>query len=206
MLTLIKSSFIEFKLTVLRNKKTSNSLFRQTMNEISYLIAADVLQYLKYKKINVQTPLIKTTGLSIVKPPIIVPILRAGLGLVEGFVKFLPDVEKGHIGLYRDEQTYQPVEYLCKLPKIKNKIIFVLDPMLATGNSSSAAIDLIKDKGAKMSNIKLVSLLATPEGVKNLSKKQKGLHIFTCSLDKSLNKNKFIVPGLGDAGDRYMGT
>jgi uracil phosphoribosyltransferase len=206
MLTLIKSSFIEFKLTVLRNKKTSNSLFRQTMNEISYLIAADVLQHLKYKKINIQTPLIKTTGLLIVKPPIIVPILRAGLGLVEGFVKFLPDVEKGHIGLYRDEQTYQPVEYLCKLPKIKNKIIFVLDPMLATGNSSSAAIDLIKDKGAKMSNIKLVSLLATPEGVKNLSKKQKGLHIFTCSLDKSLNKNKFIVPGLGDAGDRYMGT
>jgi len=206
MLTLIKSSFIEFKLTVLRNKKTSNSLFRQTMNEISYLIAADVLQHLKYKKINIQTPLIKTTGLLIDTPPIIVPILRAGLGLVEGFVKFLPDVEKGHIGLYRDEQTYQPVEYLCKLPKIKNKIIFVLDPMLATGNSSSAAIDLIKDKGAKMSNIKLVSLLATPEGVKNLSKKQKGLHIFTCSLDKSLNKNKFIVPGLGDAGDRYMGT
>ena len=206
MLTLIKSPFIEFKLTKLRDKKTSNSLFRQTMNEISYLIAADVLQYLKYKKINVQTPLVKTTGLSIINPPIIVPILRAGLGLVEGFVKFLPDVEKGHIGLYRDEQTYEPVEYLCKLPKIKNKTVFVLDPMLATGNSSSAAIDLIRGKGVKMCNIKLVSLLAAPEGVKNLTKKQKGIHIFTCSLDKSLNKNKFIVPGLGDAGDRYMGT
>jgi len=206
MLTLIKSPFIEFKLTILRNKKTSNAIFRQTMNEISYLIAADVLQYLKYKKITVQTPLVKTNGLSIVNSLIIVPILRAGLGLVEGFVKFLPDVEKGHIGLYRDEQTYEPVEYLCKLPKIKNKIIFVLDPMLATGNSSSAAIDLIKDKGVKMKDIKLVSLLAAPEGIKNLNKKQKGLHIFTCSLDKSLNKNKFIVPGLGDAGDRYMGT
>jgi len=206
MITLIKSSFIEYKLTILRNKKTSNSLFRQTMNEISYLIAADVLQHLTYKKINIYTPLVKTTGLSIKNSPIIVPILRAGLGLVEGFVKFLPDVEKGHIGLYRDEQTYQPVEYLCKLPKIKNKIIFVLDPMLATGNSSSAAIDLIRDKGAQINNIKLVSLLAAPEGVKNLSKKQKGLHIFTCSLDKNLNKNKFIVPGLGDAGDRYMGT
>ena len=206
MLTLIKSPFIEFKLTILRNKKTSNAIFRQTMNEISYLIAADVLQYLKYKKITVQTPLIKTNGLSIANSLIIVPILRAGLGLVEGFVKFLPDVEKGHIGLYRDEQTYEPVEYLCKLPKIKNKIIFVLDPMLATGNSSSAAIDLIKDKGVKMKDIKLVSLLAAPEGIKNLNKKQKGLHIFTCSLDKSLNKNKFIVPGLGDAGDRYMGT
>ena len=206
MLTLIKSPFIEFKLTILRNKKTSNTLFRQTMNEISYLIAGDVLQHLKYKKISVQTPLIKTTGLLIVNPPIIVPILRAGLGLVEGFVKFLPDVEKGHIGLYRDEQTYQPVEYLCKLPKTKNKTIFILDPMLATGNSSSAAIDLIKEKGVKISDIKLVSLLAAPEGIKNLSKKQKGLHIFTCSLDKSLDKNKFIVPGLGDAGDRYMGT
>ena len=206
MLTLIKSSFIEFKLTILRDKKTSNSLFRQTMNEISYLIAADVLQHLSYKKIRVETPLVKTSGLILKKSPIIVPILRAGLGLIEGFVKFLPDVEKGHIGLYRDEQTYQPVEYLCKLPKIKNKTIFVLDPMLATGNSSSAAIDLIKNKGAKMSDIKLVSLLAAPEGVKNITKKQKGLHIFTCSLDKNLNRNKFIVPGLGDAGDRYMGT
>ena len=206
MLTLIKSSFIEYKLTILRNKKTSNSLFRQTMNEISYLIAADVLQHLSYKKIRVETPLVKTSGLILKKSPIIVPILRAGLGLIEGFVKFLPDVEKGHIGLYRDEQTYQPVEYLCKLPKIKNKTIFVLDPMLATGNSSSAAIDLIKNKGAKMSDIKLVSLLAAPEGVKNITKKQKGLHIFTCSLDKNLNRNKFIVPGLGDAGDRYMGT
>ena len=206
MLTLIKSPFIEYKLTILRNKKTSNSLFRQTMNEISYLIAAEVLKYLKYNKISIQSPIMKTTGLNLSDPVIIVPILRAGLGLVEGFVKFLPEVEKGHIGLYRDEQTYQPVEYLCKLPKTKNKKIIVLDPMLATGNSSSAAIELIKGKGVKIKNIMLVSLLAAPEGVKNLSKKQKGLQIFTCSLDKSLNKNKFIVPGLGDAGDRYMGT
>jgi len=206
MLTLIKSSFIEYKLTILRNKKTSNSLFRQTMNEISYLIAAEVLQQLKYRKISIQSPVMKTTGLNLAEPVIIIPILRAGLGLVEGFVKFLPEVEKGHIGLYRDEQTYQPVEYLCKLPKTKNKKIIVLDPMLATGNSSSAAIELIKEKGVKTKDIFLVSLLAAPEGVKNLNKKQKGLHIFTCSLDKGLNKKKFIVPGLGDAGDRYMGT
>ena len=206
MLTLIKSSFIEYKLTILRNKKTSNSLFRQTMNEISYLIAAEVLQQLKYRKISIQSPVMKTTGLNLAEPVIIIPILRAGLGLVEGFVKFIPEVEKGHIGLYRDEQTYQPVEYLCKLPKTKNKKIIVLDPMLATGNSSSAAIELIKGKGVKIKDIILVSLLAAPEGVKNLNKKQKGLHIFTCSLDKGLNKKKFIVPGLGDAGDRYMGT
>ena len=206
MLTLIKSPFIEYKLTILRNKRTSNSLFRQTMNEVSYLIAGEVLKHLSYKKKSIQTPVTKTIGLDMSDPLIIVPILRAGLGLIEGFVKFLPNVEKGHIGLYRDEQTYQPVEYLCKLPKVKNKKIIVLDPMLATGNSSSAAIDLIKDKGVKTKDIKLVSLLASPEGVKNLNKKQKGLHIFTCSLDKGLNKNKYIVPGLGDAGDRYMGT
>ena len=206
MLTLIKSPFLEYKLTILRNKRTKNSLFRQTMNEISYLIAAEVLKHIKFKKIKIQTPIQNTSGNEISNPIIIVPILRAGLGLVEGFVKFLPNVEKGHIGLYRDEQTYQPVEYLCKLPKVNNKTILVLDPMLATGNSSSAAIDLIKERGVKVKNIKLVSLLAAPEGIKNIRKNHKDLHIFTCSLDKGLNKKKYIVPGLGDAGDRYMGT
>jgi len=206
MLTLIKSPFLEYKLTILRNKRTKNSLFRQTMNEISYLIAAEVLKHIKFKKIKIQTPIKNTSGNEISNPLIIIPILRAGLGLVEGFVKFLPNVEKGHIGLYRDEQTYQPVEYLCKLPKVSNKTILVLDPMLATGNSSSAAIDLIKERGVKVKNIKLVSLLAAPEGIKNIRKNHKDLHIFTCSLDKGLNKKKYIVPGLGDAGDRYMGT
>ena len=206
MLTLIKSPFLEYKLTILRNKRTKNSLFRQTMNEISYLIAAEVLKQIKFKKIKIQTPIQNTWGNEISNHIIIVPILRAGLGLIEGFVKFLPNVEKGHIGLYRDEQTYQPVEYLCKLPKVNNKTILVLDPMLATGNSSSAAIDLIKERGVKVKNIKLVSLLAAPEGIKNIRKNHKDLHIFTCSLDKGLNKKKYIVPGLGDAGDRYMGT
>ena len=206
MLTLIKSAFIDYKLTILRNKKTSNSLFRQTMNEVSYLIAAEVLKYLKLKRISIQTPLTKTQGKDLSKSVVIVPILRAGLGLIEGFVKFLPDVEKGHIGLYRDEQTYKPVEYLFKLPKVKNKIFIVLDPMLATGNSSIEAIKLIKNSGVAIHNIQFVSLLAAPEGIKNLRKTYKDLRIFTCSIDKGLNKNKFIVPGLGDAGDRYMGT
>ena len=206
MLTLIKSPFLEYKLTILRNKKTTNSLFRQTMNEISYLIAAEVLKYVKYKRISIQTPLTKSLGKDLSKTIVIVPILRAGLGLIEGFIKFLPNAEKGHIGLYRDEQTYRPVEYLCKLPKIKNKDFIVLDPMLATGNSAIEAINLIKRSGVTLSNIKLVSLLAAPEGIKNIKKHHKGLHFFTCSIDKKLNKNKFIVPGLGDAGDRYMGT
>ena len=206
MLTLIKSPFLEYKLTILRNRKTTNSLFRQTMNETSYLIAVEVFKYLKFKRISVQTPVKKTTGKNLSQSIVIVPILRAGLGLVEGFVKLLPDAEKGHIGLYRDEQTYKPVEYLCKLPTIKNKMFIVLDPMLATGNSSVEAITLIKKSGVTTSNIILVSLLAAPEGIENLKKTHKGIILFTCSVDKGLNKNKFIVPGLGDAGDRYMGT
>ena len=141
MLILINSPFLDFKLSILRNKKTSNSLFRQTMNEISYLIAAEILKHLKYKQISIQTPLTKTKGKDLSKSVVIVPILRAGLGLVEGFVKFLPKADKGHIGLYRDEQTYKPVEYLFKIPRIKNKIFIVLDPMLATGNSSVEAIN-----------------------------------------------------------------
>ena len=206
MLTLIKSPFIEYKLTILRKRRTPNPLFRQTMNEISYLIAAEVLKHLKYKKISIQTPLTQTKGIDLSKLIVLVPILRAGLGLVEGFVKFLPNAEKGHIGLYRDEQTYKPVEYLFKLPKVKNKIFIVLDPMLATGNSSIEAINLIKKSGVSSKNIKLVSLISAPEGIKNFKKSHKGLHLFTCSVDKGLNKKKFIVPGLGDAGDRYMGT
>ena len=206
MITSIKSTFLEYKMTILRNKKTSNSLFRQTMNEASYLIAAEVLKHLKYKKVTVQTPLKKTTGKDLAQQVILVPILRAGLGLLEGFVKFLPDAEKGHIGLYRDEQTYEPVEYLFKLPKTKNKKVLVLDPMLATGNSSIAAINLIKNKGVNIKDVSLISLLAAPEGIKNVKKNHRSLHIFTCQIDAKLDKNKFIVPGLGDAGDRYMGT
>ena len=176
------------------------------MNEASYLIASEVLKFMPYKKISVQTPLTKTFGKKLSQQIILVPILRAGLGLLEGFVKFLPDAEKGHIGLYRDEQTYEPVEYLFKLPKTKNKKVLVLDPMLATGNSSIAAINLIKGNGVKTKDVFLISLLAAPEGLKNLQKNHKSLHIFTCKIDSKLNKKKFIVPGLGDAGDRYMGT
>ena len=206
MLVVIKSSFIEYKLTILRNKKTKSSMFRQTMNEISYLIAGEVLKHVKFDKISIQTPIKKTTGKKLSKPIVIVPILRAGLGLVEGFIKLLPNAEKGDIGLFRDEQTYKPVEYLCKLPKVKDKIFIILDPMLATGNSAKEAISLLKTSGIKIQNIIFVSLLASPEGLKNIQKTYQHLKIFTASLDDGLDKNKFIVPGLGDAGDRYMGT
>tara|TARA_B100000700_G_C14789640_1_gene735239 strand:- start:122 stop:742 length:621 start_codon:yes stop_codon:yes gene_type:complete len=206
MLTIIKSQFLESKLTILRNKKTSNNVFRQVMNETSFLIAAEVLKKVPYEKDTIETPLAKTSGNKISKKIVFVPILRAGLGLVEGFTKLLPDAERGHIGLYRDEQTYRPVEYLCKLPSIKNKFFIVLDPMLATGHSASAAIRLLLKSGVKINNMFFVSLLSSPEGIKQLRKDHKNIRIFTASMDKKLNKNKFIVPGLGDAGDRYMGT
>lgn len=206
MLTVIKSPFLESKLTILRNKKTSNSLFRQTMDESSYLIAADVLKHVPMENTLVTTPLKKTSGKKISRKIVLVPILRAGLGLVEGFTKLLPEAERGHIGLYRDEQTYKPVEYLCNLPKPNNKFFIVLDPMLATGNSSNAAINLLLKSGVRINSIYLVSLLAAPEGIKYLKSRQKNLRIFTGSLDEKLNNVKFIVPGLGDAGDRYMGT
>ena len=206
MLTIIKSPFLQSKLTVLRNKYTSNSLFRRTMDESSYLIAADVLKNIPLEKSIVYTPIKKTAGKKISRKIVLVPILRAGLGLVEGFTKLLPEAERGHIGLYRDEQTYKPVEYLCNLPKPENKFFIVLDPMLATGNSSSAAIKLLLKSGIKIRSIFLVSLLAAPEGIRNLESRHKFLKVFTASLDEKLNKEKFIVPGLGDAGDRYMGT
>ena len=179
MLTVIKSSFIEYKLTILRNKKTSNTLFRQTMNEVSYLMASETLKNLRFKKISIYTPLKKTLGKDLSQSIVIVPILRAGLGLVEGFIKLLPNAERGHIGLYRDEQTYKPVEYLCKLPKTKNKFFLVLDPMLATGNSSVEAVNLLKRSGIKILNIMLVSLLAAPEGLKNIQEVHHKLKIFT---------------------------
>ncbi len=206
MLTIIKSPFLESKLTILRNKKTHSVLFRQTMNESSYLLAAEVLKYIPIRKKIIETPIKRTVGKVLKQKIVLVPILRAGLGLIEGFTKLLPESERGHIGLYRDEQTYKPIEYLCKLPKAENKFFIILDPMLATGHSSSAAIKLLIKSSVKMKNIFLVSLLAAPEGIQYIQNKHKYLKLFTASIDQRLNKNKFIVPGLGDAGDRYMGT
>tara|TARA_B100001123_G_scaffold421568_1_gene529310 strand:+ start:816 stop:1436 length:621 start_codon:yes stop_codon:yes gene_type:complete len=206
MITIIKSPLIESKLGILRNKNTSGKNFRRSMDEISYLIAAEVAKSLIYKKKKIITPLKKTTILEINQKIVLVPILRAGLGLLEGFIKLIPESECGHIGLYRDEETYKPVEYLCKLPKMKNKLVILLDPMLATGNSSKVAINLLLSHGVKIKNIFFVSLLSSPEGIKYLKKNFKSLKIFTASIDERLNQKKFIVPGLGDAGDRYMGT
>jgi uracil phosphoribosyltransferase len=160
---------------------------------------------LNLQKIPVLTPLEKTQGYRVGDPFILVPILRAGLGLVGGFVEVLPDARVGHIGLYRDEETLKPVDYYLKLPKkIARAQVFILDPMLATGGSAVAATSVLKDKGAK--KIRFVSLVAAPEGVKALSRAHPDVKIYTCSLDRELNSKGYILPGLGDAGDRIFGT
>ena len=203
----ITHPLVQHKLSSLRIKTTKPKEFRQLVNEIAMLLTYEVTRNLPMTEVEIETPLMSMNApwLACLKPALI-SILRAGNGLLEGVLQVIPDAKVGHIGLYRDEQTYEPVEYLFKLPRVKNKKVLILDPMLATGNSSIAAINLIKNKGVNIKDIFLVSLLAAPEGIKNIQKNQKGIHIFTCNIDAKLNKNKFIVPGLGDAGDRYMGT
>jgi uracil phosphoribosyltransferase len=168
-------------------------------------MAYEVTRDLQIKQVTVMTPLEKTKGVKVIEPAILVPILRAGLGLVGGFVEVLPDARVGHIGLYRDEETLKPVDYYLKLPNnIGRALVLILDPMLATGGSAVAATKVLKKKGAK--NIRFVSLVAAPEGVRALSTNHPDVKIYTCSLDRQLNSKGYILPGLGDAGDRIFGT
>jgi uracil phosphoribosyltransferase len=168
-------------------------------------MAYEVTKDLRLRQFKVATPLEKTAGYAVADPIILIPILRAGLGLVGGFVEVIPDARVGHIGLYRDEETLKPVDYYLKFPKkLGGSLSLVLDPMLATGGSAAAAVTYLKKKGAK--KIRFVSLVAAPEGVKTLTKKHPDVKIYTCSLDRKLNSKGYILPGLGDAGDRIFGT
>jgi uracil phosphoribosyltransferase len=168
-------------------------------------MAIEVTRDLPLKSAVVETPLAKTTGYVLSRPVVLVPILRAGLGLVGGFVEVLPDARVGHIGLYRDEQSLKPVDYYFKVPKnLREAMVFLLDPMLATGGSLAAAITYLKKRGAK--TLVCVTLVAAPEGVRRVHKEHPEVPIFTCSLDKRLNSKGYILPGLGDAGDRIFGT
>lgn len=197
---------IKHKLTLLRKTDTCSKDFRELLEEISLLMAYEVTRDLPLKKIEIQTPICKTTGYSIDgKMLAIVPILRAGLGMVSGVLKLVPGAKVGHIGCYRDEETHKPHEYYCKLPlDIDKREIIVVDPMLATGGSASIAIDFIKARGAK--SIKFVCIVAAPEGIEVLKKSHPDIDIYVGSKDEHLNKNCYIVPGLGDAGDRLFGT
>ena len=193
------------KISMLRNKDTSVKDFRELVYEISLLMGYEATRDLELTEQIVETPLAKTMGKFIDKQVALVPILRAGLGMVEALMSVIPAAKVGHIGLYRDHETLEPVEYYCKLPPdIAQRQVLVLDPMLATGGSSAAAIDFIKKRGAQ--RIKLMCIIASPEGVEAVKKAHPDVEVFCGTVDEKLNEHGYIVPGLGDAGDRLFGT
>ena len=202
----ISHPLIQHKLSILRREDTSTKDFRELVNEIAMLMGYEVSRDLPLEEVEIQTPIIKTVQKQLSgKKLAIVPILRAGIGMVDGFLSLVPAAKVGHIGMYRDEETLEPVEYLVKLPEdIDQRQIFVIDPMLATGGSAILSVDSLQKRGA--ANIKFVCLVAAPEGVKKLQDAHPDIDIYTASLDERLNENGYIVPGLGDAGDRLFGT
>jgi len=204
-LYLIDHPLIKRDLSILRKKKTSNVVFRTVLFRLTKMIAYEVASNLKLTESDIETPLEKTKGYQLKEDIILVPILRAGLGMADGFLDLLPDAKVGHVGLYRNEETLEPVDYYSKFPRnLKDSLVFLLDPMLATGGSASAAISFIKQKGGR--KVRLVNLVAAPEGVDKVSREHDDVAIFAAHLDRGLNKNGFILPGLGDAGDRVFGT
>lgn len=202
----INHPLIQHKLTIMRDKNTGTKDFRELLTEISMLMAYEVTRNLPLEEVEIETPLVKTKANIISGKKLgIVPILRAGLGMVDGFVTLIPNAKVGHVGLYRDPETLKPVEYYLKLPKdTPEREIIIVDPMLATGGSSVAAIDVLKREGAK--NIKLVNLVASPEGISEVHKYHPDVDIYVASVDEKLNEHGYILPGLGDAGDRLYGT
>ena len=197
---------IKHKLTIMRQKETGSKDFRQMLSEIAMLMCYELTRDLPVENVEIETPVAKTIGQRIDgKKLAIVPILRAGLGMVDGILSLVPVAKVGHIGLYRDPDTHNPVEYYCKLPAdIEERYVIVCDPMLATGGSASDAISMLKKHGCRQ--IKLLCLVSAPEGVERLQKDHPDIEIFTSALDERLNDHAYIVPGLGDAGDRLFGT
>lgn len=196
---------IQHKLSIIRNKDTDTKTFRENVNEIGSLVTYEVTRDLETKIIEIETPIAKTKAKILAKDVVIVPILRAGLGMVDGIQDVIPTAKIGHIGLYRDEETLLPHEYYSKFPKeIKEATVLVVDPMLATGGSVIAAIDNIKKAGAK--DIRYVGIVGCPEGVKALQEKHPDVDIYVVSIDERLNEVGYIIPGLGDCGDRLFGT
>ncbi|MBR4079139.1 MAG: uracil phosphoribosyltransferase [Christensenellaceae bacterium] len=204
--TVIDHPMIQHKLTIMRDIKTGTKDFRELLEEIAMLMAYEVTRDFETKDVEIETPLCKTTQKMFIGPDVgIIPILRAGLGMVSGFQKLLPSAKIGHIGLYRDPETHEPVEYYCKLPvDAESRELIVVDPMLATGGSAIDAITLIKRRGC--SKIRLVNLVAAPEGVAAVQKAHPDVDIYIAAVDECLNDHAYIVPGLGDAGDRIFGT
>ena len=202
----IDHPLVQHKLTLMRQTDCSTKDFRQLLEEISMLMAYEVTRKLPLKEIDIETPVAKCKSSIIAGKKLgIVPSLRAGLGMVDGVMNIVPSAKVGHVGLYRDPETHKPVEYYCKLPNdVAERELIVLDPMLATGGSAIAAIDFIKQRGC--SNITMMCLVGCPEGVAALQAAHPDVDLYIAAIDERLNENKYIVPGLGDAGDRLFGT
>ena len=197
---------IDHKLSILRDKNTGTKEFRELIKEISMILCYEAMRDVKLETVEIETPLetIKTGRLD-EEQFAFVPILRAGMGMLDGVITVVPNAKIGHIGMYRNEETYEPVNYFFKVPKdIEKREVFLLDPMLATGGSAIDAIELLKSKGVK--KIKFLCVIAAPEGIKKVEEKYPDVPIYCASIDHSLNENKYILPGLGDAGDRIFGT
>ena len=205
-LHVINHPLITHKLTIMRNKKTGSKDFRELLNEIAMLMGYEVTRDLPLEDVTIETPITKMKAKTISgKKLAVVPILRAGLGMVDGLLTLVPVAKVGHIGLYRDEKTHTPVVYYCKLPEdISQRMVIVTDPMLATGGSSCDALTMLKERGC--TNIRLMCLVAAPEGVAKVQKEHPDVDIYVAAVDDHLNENAYIVPGLGDAGDRIFGT
>ncbi len=202
---LIEHPLIQHKLTLMRDKNTTTKEFRELVKEVSALMVYEISRSMRLREVEIETPIGKTHGKLLRDEIAIIPILRAGIIMAEGIIDLIPTAKVGHIGLYRDPETLKPVEYYCKLPNdISNYKVFLVDPMLATGGSAIKAIEVIKDKGAK--NIVFVCLISAPEGLEKLSEEYPEIPIYTISIDEKLNSHGYIVPGLGDAGDRLFGT
>ena len=206
MVTLIDHPLIQHKLTLMRMKETGTKDFRELLEEIAMLMAYEITRDFPLEDIEIETPVAKCTGKRLAGKKVgVVPILRAGLGMLNGVVNMIPAARVGHVGLYRDPKTLKPVEYYCKLPSdVEERMLIVTDPMLATGGSASAALTLLKEKGAK--SIILMCLVAAPEGIEVITKDHPDVPLYVAAIDDGLNEHAYIVPGLGDAGDRIFGT
>ncbi len=202
----LKHPLIEHKLAILRDEKTGTKEFRELIKEIAMFLCYEAMKNVSLEKVTIKTPIkeMKTAKLNEDKYAF-VPILRAGLGMLDGVITVVPNAKIGHIGMYRDEETFKPVNYFYKVPKgIEKREVFLLDPMLATGGSAIDAIDLLKENGVK--KINFLCIIAAPEGIKVVEEKHPDVQIYCAHIDEKLNENKYIVPGLGDAGDRIFGT
>jgi uracil phosphoribosyltransferase len=202
---LVDHPLVRARITVLRDRNTGLELFRRTLRELSTLMAYEALRDLPERPLSVETPLAVTAGSRLERPVVIMPILRAGLGMAEAVSEILPDAAVGHIGMYRDEETLQPQQYLLRVPPgIEDAEVLVVDPMLATGNSGAAALDKLKGAGAR--RLRLICLVGCPQGVRRIAETHPDVPVYLAAMDDGLNDQGYIMPGLGDAGDRYYGT